>query len=504
MCICLSIVIMLPVLFFPMFGDIAIFLEAGKIIANGKKIYFDYIDIKPPGFFYFFAIIYKIFGYGEMGVRFFGFLWQVVTIFIMNIVIKQYLGDNRIANISVIIYSMVFTVSGMGSNITPEAFLGLFFISALYFYYLPSKLKLFLVGIMLGIAISFKYTFGVTLFVFYALNYTYYKKSFLQYSLLITLGSLLIFIVSMIPLLDPEILQGFKDVSLFLKGYASIPAFGISYIKFLLLSFLEMFTYYYSLSFFILFALGAYFAIAEDKYKQNKLIDGLLLISLFLVFTIVIERKITGFHYTRLLLPFSILSSIGLYKLSISLEWSKYNLIKRFLIISLIPLFVFFSPLTRYAKEFEHIVYYFTDKNRFNDSYTTSGDNTGIRTTYFEIVGYLNYKAKKGDFIKVIAFGNNLINYFLSDDFRKSIFPHSCFYYAKYDLPERWKRLHTDEIHKSNWIIVSFKDNHPILTGLDRTSYESLQLDTSNYNYIKSNFVQDTIIEPFIIYKKIN
>jgi len=61
-------------LFFPLSTDLSIYVLGGGAVLHEKKLYLDFIDIKPPLFYYYFARIVKIFRRSEMGVRFFEFL----------------------------------------------------------------------------------------------------------------------------------------------------------------------------------------------------------------------------------------------------------------------------------------------------------------------------------------------------------------------------------------------------------------------------------------------
>ena len=78
--VCLTLMLLLaPILFFPIATDTAIFIQAGKIITHGGLPYVDFIDIKPPFIYYIFAFIYSIFGNSEIGIRLFDFIIQTLT-----------------------------------------------------------------------------------------------------------------------------------------------------------------------------------------------------------------------------------------------------------------------------------------------------------------------------------------------------------------------------------------------------------------------------------------
>lgn len=494
----ISILLLIPTLFFPMFGDIAIFLEAGRVIANGGKIYVDYIDIKPLTFYYFFAIIYKLFGYSEIGIRIFSLIWQLFTIILLNQIVSKQLNNNLLGSLAAVIYSISYTVLGYNSSVTPESFLGLFILVSFYFFDKLNNRNAIYIGIIIGIAISFKYTFGVILVVFIILNWEYYRKFFFKYSTLMLISSLSILLLNFLPLLNSSVFQGFNDVNNFLKFYSSIPPINNEFIKYVLTQTSNLLTYYYSMTFFIIMIIGLYISSTDKVYKEKKIIIGSILLAIFLFLTIIIEKKLSVFHYPRLLLPFSILTAIGFNGIIKLIEWKKLNFIGRYLLVITIPLMIIFSPLPRYMKEVINTKAYLT--NDLDSKYQIDGDNVVIRESYKNTANYIRPNAKPGDFIKVISIGGNMINYFLSE-FRGSALPQSCFYYGEYKI-KNWQELHNAEIKKSDWIIVQNNDNHPIINGHNRTSYESLQYDTLNNNYVQENFIQDTIIKPFIVFKR--
>jgi len=496
----ISILLLIPSLFFPMFCDIAIFMEAGKTINNGGKIYVDYIDIKQPGFYYFFALITNIFGYSEIGIRIFSFIWQSITLLLINYLINRQFKDKYLSSISVIVYSLSYVELGYGSSVSPETFLGLFILGIFVFYDNLSVYKSILIGLLIGISISFKYTFGILLPILFLMNYLFYRKTFLKSSVLMIIGTLIAVLICFLPLLDPIIYDGFMDVSNFLIFYSSIPPFNAEFVKDVLTSFSSILTYYYSMTFFIFLVIGIYIVSTDNEYQENKIINATLLITIFLFITIILEKKLTLFHLSRLLIPFSILTSIGIYQIIKALNLKKLGVSGKIILIILIPILLVFSPLPRYTQMLVNIKTYFSNISEFDKKYQIEGDNITIRESYINIAKYIRTLAQKDDFVKVISIGGNMINFFLNE-YKGTALPQSCFYYGLYKI-NNWVKLHRKEIKKSDWIIVQNNDKHPKINGHNRTSYESLQLDTLSYKYIEENFIQDTIIPPFLIFKR--
>jgi hypothetical protein len=75
----------------PFFGDQALNMLMGKIIANGGRPYADVWDLKHPGIFFFFASGGALFGFDEVGIHLFELLWMLALAFAVRIVARKYL-----------------------------------------------------------------------------------------------------------------------------------------------------------------------------------------------------------------------------------------------------------------------------------------------------------------------------------------------------------------------------------------------------------------------------
>jgi len=261
-----------------------------------------------------------------------------------------------------------------------------------------------------------------------------------------------------------------------------------------------MLTYYHSMTFFIFLVIGIYIVSTDNTYQDKKIINATLLMAFFLFITIIIEKKLTLFHYPRLIVPFSILTSIGIYQVLKLINFKNLGLSGKIMLILLIPILLIFSPIPRYSKMLNNTKTYFTNKKEFDKKYHIEGDNVIIRESYINTAKYIRTQAQKDDFVKVISIGGNMINFFLNE-YKGTALPQSCFYYGEYKI-NNWLELHSNEIRKADWIIVQDNDRHPIINGHNKTSYESMIDDTNNYSYIQDNFNLDTTIMPFIIYKR--
>ena len=129
--------LLLPILTFPISPDTSIYLESGKIIANGGKLYVNTIDLKQPLIYYIFSGIYLLIGYSEFSIRLFDFFWQSLTIIsLFYLVYKTHYPlrrSQKIAYTAAIIYSISYTALNYTQTLQCESFAGLPLIWLIYF-----------------------------------------------------------------------------------------------------------------------------------------------------------------------------------------------------------------------------------------------------------------------------------------------------------------------------------------------------------------------------------
>ncbi len=70
-----------PCVFLPFWSDQAIFAYIGDIINRGGLPYMDAWDLKPPVIYYLYSLGLKIFGHSMAGLRFFDYMYSIVTLF---------------------------------------------------------------------------------------------------------------------------------------------------------------------------------------------------------------------------------------------------------------------------------------------------------------------------------------------------------------------------------------------------------------------------------------
>lgn len=145
------------------------------MLLEGKVLYVDMVDIKPPGIFLILAGFQAVFGPSVFVMRLLTSLWIALTAFVLYQCVKLLLKDEKAAIASGAIYSFfISTWSFYGISITPEVYFNLFTITA--FYLLMRKqsvLNYTLAGLVAGLGFLVKYfvLFDFAAFlIFFAIN----------------------------------------------------------------------------------------------------------------------------------------------------------------------------------------------------------------------------------------------------------------------------------------------------------------------------------------------
>lgn len=138
--------------------DESTYLEIARMILEGKMLYVDMIDIKPPGIFLILAGFQAVFGYSVFIMRLLVSLWIALTAFILYRSALLFIKDERASLAAGIIYIIfISTWSFYGISITPEIFFNLFTISALYVFIKKEKpTRYFWAGLLAGLGFMVK------------------------------------------------------------------------------------------------------------------------------------------------------------------------------------------------------------------------------------------------------------------------------------------------------------------------------------------------------------
>jgi 4-amino-4-deoxy-L-arabinose transferase-like glycosyltransferase len=149
--------------------DESTYFVIGQGIANGKTLYVDLIDIKPPGIFFIYAGIIKIFGNSIMAIRVFAILLIALTALLIYLIKEVMLPDKKSSLAAGIIYIVfVSTWSFYGSSVNTEIFFNFFTALGVYILIKNQKLLNHLTGgFIFGLGFTIKY---IVLFDFAAVH----------------------------------------------------------------------------------------------------------------------------------------------------------------------------------------------------------------------------------------------------------------------------------------------------------------------------------------------
>ncbi len=493
-------------LFQPISGDLSIYLQGARTIIEGRQLYLDFLDLKPPAFYYLYVIIEFISHGNEVIIRLFEYLMQLCTVFILYTIIMDKFKEKRFAGIVIFIYSLSYSVLGYSNYLHGESWFNLLILMVLLFQTKQnSNYNTIMIGIITGIIISIKYSFGIIvlpLLLFDIIIKENSIKSIIRKHLIILFISIIIVGLSFIVLLNSNMYSDYLEVINYLKYYSSQPPFGLNTIKSLIEGISIFFADNYSLFFSFLIPISFLTIIKQRstlslKQKQFIILNFLMLCFLFL--SVVIERKLVVFHFIRIypfltfFISYSIMELIDTYK-----KLGKINEYLHIIIVAVTISFVIvFSPISRFINYLPTVYYKIFNEEKFDEFYTKSGDSIILRKVYKNINLYL--EKFENQQIILVSIGGNLINYNIKNN-RVSKFSQSTFYFSNANI-QKWKNEIVEEFRTANLIIIQTNDNHPILNGHNFTSMEMVERTAKLNELLNLKFELDTTIEPFKIFK---
>ena len=517
------VLLLLPTLVFPVFVDATIFIMMGDVILNGKTLYYDFIDIKPPLFYYLYAIQNLIFGNSEVSLRIAIMVWQFATSYTLFKFTENITNHKPTIYITVLSYIVFFVSLGYDNSITPEAYslLPLLLISIILSKEHIPNLYFIISGVLLSFLFGIKYTFGIyslafVITLFYKYNSKFNTEIIKKIGLTI-LGFLLFLPIVFFAFFDKKTLFFYVISLQYLKAYASLPALDLNL---LIEGFYQTAISIFkktSILYFIIF-LFPIWALSQTKKSENKdnfdflnknkpIIIFSILVFVFGIVTVIIERKLSVFHFVRLAMPMIIMMPIGIKLIADYLtqkEYFKSN--KLSIIIGLLLIFFALSPFPRYAKQLVINYGFFFDKPLYYSFYEgTDKYNSNKYLTYQKVSNYLLNltKNEKSPSIIVSGIGANVINYNLNQKNQKIIlskFSHSCFYSSKYEV-DIYNELFKEELQNSDYLVVSDSDLSYIISFHHKTTYDIIKERFANeFN----KYEKITKIGEFHILKKIN
>jgi hypothetical protein len=504
------IVLLMPTLFFPFSGDLSVFMQCSTTIINGGKLYVDIVDIKPPLVYYLLAFAGKIFGTSEFSIRVFDFIYQMAAIISLYFLMLKFTNNKSIGLITGVIYSLSYSILHYSNTVQSETFASLLIVWIIFLHFSEKKyLSSLLKGACIGLLMGLKYTMGLALIAVILdelIRNKFPLKILLNRSLLTIAGTVLLFSITLFPLLDIEIRNGFFETLKYVQSYSTNPPINSEFFKNSLKQtgyfFGDIFSITLLISVFIAIFQSFGFTLTNSKKETNDFIKFLILLSICLFVSIVFERKYITYHFTRLYIPLIAMSGIGIYSAFIFLK-DKYKLMdrySRFIIILLVLISFIFSPFPRILNLMPISYYFFKDKEKYNALFEAPESATKNRQQHLKIAATINPYLHKDDLVVVMNSGGNIINSLMKTN-RKTKFTQSCFYCGSY-YKGMWQKEIFDEIKMGKWLVIQTNDRIPHIFGHNFSTFEMIEKDTAIIKYIHESYLVYDTTGNYILFKR--
>ncbi len=500
--------LLVPLLFFPISLDLSIFASAGKVIAEGGKIYVDYVDVKPPLIYYIFAGIYELFGWDTIFLRLFDYFWQLASVISLLIVMKKLLNNRAPAYISIIIYVLAYI--GMNYENTTQCE-GLTALPLVWLIYLLAKkgnspAAQITAGVLAGFITALKYSFGIIILPILIFDIVYSDNilEFLKKAGRQAAGFLAAMLLFSLPLFDSEVREGFFNLIKYLSFYSNNPPLSIGYLGISIKVIGGYLGARYSLLLTIAFFFGLYFLLSKNKIAFNKK-NEFLLISLFLIFSLLasvfFEKKYYFYHHLRYYLPMVMITGIGLYEIGKLVFKGTNGFGLRTFILSMFLIFALvFGPFVRYGYYALTPYYYFADREKYLTVFDKPSSMEDITVEQRKIASVLKKNLKKNDKLLIMSIESNPL-YQMTDAGRISKYALSSMYFGK-GAPAEWEAGIFNEIKSADWIVIQSRLRQFIFNGHNKTVMESLKERKEMYDYFIKNFTAVDTSTSLYVFKR--
>ncbi len=499
------LLLVLPLFFLPIGFDYSIFYTGGKIIANGGRLYIDFIDIKPPLVFYTFALMHIIFNGNFLFYQFFNVLLVLITavgIFESTFIAFKNKWISFLAPIPFILFLLSFNYNYIFQ--LELVFVCIFSLASLIlFTRTPSTLSAFILGILSGIAFSIKYPFGIIIFpilIFWYLNHFYTNRKKLLF--VFFLGFLAIAIIPFVILfIQNKTFRNLKYIFDFIYYYQSTTSLNLKSFKRITENLTLTFGVFYSLFFIIpLFysiwkvLLNANETKRDETYKYHQFFLSSLL---FIFLSIIIEHHFLNYHFIRLGSLLSIYTTIGI--LNLFVEGKKLS--RKFLYI-IIPItffmFIFFSPLPRYMRNLIPAFLHIRNKEKYIDYFENISSANTLLRQHTTIANFINQDLTQKDTVVIVGGAAQIYTYL--KDCNYSAFPTSVFVLSKFKKPKEWEERFLKELNTARYLIIQDFD-HTHFFGDEVSSWEAFNKNETYKKILQSRYELVLKTHSFYVFK---
>lgn len=501
-------IVLLPVLAFPFGQDQSTFVRGGRALLAGGTLYVDFIDVKPPLIYLVFGIADALSGGSVVLIRVFEIVVQLATI-AMLLRVMQSVTSNRIwLWCTAIIYTSLYSTLGYSQIGQAESFAALPIVAALWAGMQRSGNKRWIVlAVCMPVVFMLKYTLvaiGPAAMIVWLLRDG--QRASIRAILSASLASVVLCFLAYLPLIMQDgFLDGMRVTMQYLSVYSSYPPLGALFAVQAIKTIGTFFGDNLTIGITFLTLVGAATLLTKRHSTQAaSLVSAALWMFLVLGVTVVLERKFSPYHFSRLYIPIGILAgaSVTLWPLirdrvsAISRE-SRWALIGTMSVLVL-----FFSPLPRLVNVAQLALRSIGNPHVY-DAYLTRPHMPGFDYTAIRgLKTYLDEHLVADDSVMLMSMMATPILSSLPTKHTSS-FADSHLYFGTGAAPS-WRKQASVEMALSDWVIVDTVDASSGVNLHPRTSWQSLQIDPLMMPILRSSFTPIDTVEAFIIYKRID
>lgn len=513
-------IILFPVIFGFLGTDSAIYLQAGKTILNGEKIYVDFIDIKTPLFFTSYSLISLIIDNNPENLHLLLFVVFLFTSIILYHYIKSEF-DYRIAFAVGVIYSTTTLIVGHTLYYHSELIFGLLLLLIIIYFNKINTTEidkqevktsiLFGLGFVIGLYISIKYTFAIILFPLVFIDLFYRKNNYKQVLLKYVILSVTIIITMLIShfwLLDLQIFEGYRNTLNLLSNYANQPPINPKLLRDIVKVTGQFFGDHLSL----LFTFGAFLGFLQVFDKKNESKQNVILISSFLLLaalllSVFIERKLIIYHFGRLLIPFSILSGVGIVALFEKFKsyWQNnlHKVVYRTSILLFVVFLIFIGPFARYIGILRFPYNALKGKENYYNFIDQQRPNFFNYTEKLKLINFVNKNYDSSFKTLIVSIGSFDLIYELKTTVYKKLPQRNAFLPKQSNTP--YYNNFIDLLKSADLIIFQKNDGmFENLTGNTKSSLELAMEDTKIKSIIEENYDVQYQTSVYAVYQRKN
>lgn len=494
----LLLVIGLGTLTYPFGRDQGQYATIAAAYLQGKIVYKEIFDPKPPMTYLVHAFALQVFGHSMIAIRILDLFWQIGTLLTLFAIARIIYGTASAGLIAIMIYGIAYFSCGYWTTAQSDGFLN-FPLSLSILMFLLAVRETFtygylLSGIFLGIAVLFKYPIGILLVFYLAVLLTTRERQKLMSAGSILLGFGLIQLCFLVSLILNGALKDFLYVQFTYFPKYSFAFKNISGFSFSFHSWID-----YWKQNLILFGSIPLIVKAIIDHRRRRITTGRwLLYSWWLAacFNLILQNKFYSYHFLPLVPSTALLYS----DLVLSLYNTPYLSRKRVVQFCL-PLIVVVCVYILYLNT--HSFYIFTRDPRSYyqaDKFGAYGRGDYSVKANLEVSDFIRTHSSQDD--KIFVWGFEPSIYFLSERQCSSRFVYNFPLYGQFDWNEYRKEFLEDlQRDKPLYILVVENDAMPWVSGTSDDSKTAFMKFAGFRHFVLSEYRYERRIEDFTIYK---